>query len=53
MQTMLENDEFDRDQMRQMMQDSPMMKMHMQCMQMNSSGMMMNSDSIGSHGMMN
>ena len=51
MQTMLENEEFDRDQMRRMMEDSPMMRMHMQCMQMNSSGMM-NSDSTESHGMM-
>lgn len=51
-QTMLETEEFDRDQMRQMMNESPMMGMHMQCMQMNSSGMMMNSDSSGSQGMM-
>ena len=29
MQEMLENEEFDRDQMRQMMEDSPMMGMHM------------------------
>lgn len=52
MQTMLENEEFDREQMRQMMQGSPMMRMQMQCMQMNSSGMM-NSDSTGSQMMMN
>ena len=51
---MLENEEFDRDQMRQMMEESPMMRMHMQFMQMNHSGMMMrNSDSTGTRGMMN
>jgi hypothetical protein len=34
MQAMLENETFDREQMRQMMDKSPMMGMHMQCMQM-------------------
>lgn len=34
MQEMLENEEFDREQMRQMMEGSPMMGMHMRCMQM-------------------
>jgi len=34
MQVMLENEEFDRDQMRQVMENSPMMGMHMRCMQM-------------------
>lgn len=54
LQRMLENEEFDRNQMRQMMEESPMMRMHMQCMQMNRSGMMMgNSDSTDTQGMMN
>ena len=34
MQEMLENETFDREKMRQMMQSSPMMGMRMQCMQM-------------------
>jgi len=31
---MMENEEFDREQMREMMQQSPMMGMQMNCMQM-------------------
>ena len=31
---MMENGEFDREQMREMMEQSPMMGMHMNCMQM-------------------
>jgi hypothetical protein len=31
---MMENEEFDREQMREMMEQSPMMGMHMNCMQM-------------------
>ena len=34
MMAMLENGEFDREQMREMMDQSPMMGMHMNCMQM-------------------
>jgi hypothetical protein len=34
MQEILENEEFDREQMRQMMQSAPVMGMHMRCMQM-------------------
>jgi len=34
MLAMMENEEFDREQMREMMQQSPMMGMHMNCMQM-------------------
>lgn len=33
MQEMLENEEFDREQMRQMMENAPVMGMHMRCMQ--------------------
>ena len=34
MMEMLDSDEFDRDQIREMMRQSPMMGMHMNCMQM-------------------
>ena len=34
MLAMMENGEYDREQMREMMEQSPMMKMHMNCMQM-------------------
>lgn len=34
MMDMLDSDSFDREQMREMMEQSPMMGMHMNCMQM-------------------
>lgn len=34
LQEMLQNEEFDREQMREMMEQSPMMGMHVRCMQM-------------------
>lgn len=57
MQTMLDEGEMNQSKMLEMMQDSPMMQMHMQCMQMMRSGMMdfsmmMKPDSTRGNGVM-